>query len=51
MQPNHASCDKSVDILQQTCYQQTDIRTHLNGLPQLVDDKSVPSCFCILVAS
>ena len=50
MQPNHAGCNKSVDILQQTCYQQADIGTHLNGL-QLADNKSVPSCFCILVAS
>ena len=32
---------KSVDILQQTCYQQADIRMRSHGLRQLVDDKSV----------
>ena len=31
------------DILQQTCYQQADIRTRSHGLRQLVDDKSVTS--------
>ena len=35
-----ASCNKSVDILQQTSYQQTDIRMRSHGLRQLVDDKS-----------
>ena len=39
-----ASCNKSVNILQQTSYQQADIRTRSHGLRQLVDDKSVESC-------
>ncbi len=39
-----ASCHKSVDILQQTCYQQADIRMRSHGLRQLVDNKSVASC-------
>ena len=30
--------------LQQTCYQQSDIRMRSNGLRQLVDDTSVSSC-------
>ena len=38
------NCNKSVDILQQTCYQQADIRTRSHGLRQLVDDKFVASC-------
>ena len=33
--------NKSVDILQQTCYQQADIRVCSHGLRQLVDDKPV----------
>ena len=36
-----ASYNKSVDILQQTCYQQADIRMRSPGWRQLVDDKSV----------
>ena len=32
------------DILQQTCYQQVDIRMRRHGLRQLVDDKSIASC-------
>ena len=40
----HASYNKSVDILQQTCYQQANIRMCLHGLQQLVDDKCVASC-------
>ena len=36
-----ASCSKSIDILQQTCYQQAGIR---NAFPWIVDDKSVASC-------
>ena len=43
-QSKRASCTKSVDILQQTCYQQADIRMRSHGLLQLVDDKSVASC-------
>ena len=39
-----ASCNKSVDILQQTSYQQADITMRSHGLRQLVDDKSVESC-------
>ena len=39
-----ASCNKSFDILQQTCYQQADIRMRFNDLRQLVGDKSVASC-------
>ena len=39
-----ASSNKPVDILQQTCYQQADIRMRSHGLGQLVDDKSVASC-------
>ena len=38
-----ASYNKPVDILQQTCYQQADIRMRSHGLRQLVDDKSVAS--------
>ena len=41
---NRASCYKSVDILQQTCYQQAGIRMRSLGLRQLDDDKSVASC-------
>ena len=41
---NSANCNKSVDILQQSCYQQADIRMRSHGLRQLVDDKSVASC-------
>ena len=40
----HASYNKSVDILQQTCYQRPNIRMCLHGLQQLVDDKSIASC-------
>ena len=40
---NRARFDKSVDILQQTCYQQADIRMRSHGLRELVDDKSVAS--------
>ena len=36
--------NKSVDILQQTCYQQVAIRIRLRALRLLVDDKSVTSC-------
>ena len=43
-QPMHASGNKFVDILQQTCYQQSDIRMRSHVLRQLVDDKSVASC-------
>ena len=39
-----ATCNKSVDILQQTCYEQADIRMSLNGWQQHVDGKSVASC-------
>ena len=39
-----ARSNKSVDILQQTCYQQADIRMRSHDLRQLVDDKSVASC-------
>ena len=38
-----ANCSKSVDILQQTCYQKADIRMSSHGLVQLVDDKPVTS--------
>ena len=38
-----ASCNKSVDILHETYYQQADIRMRSHGLRQLVDDKSVVS--------
>ena len=38
------SSNKSVDILQQTCHQQADIRMRSHCLRQLVDDKSVASC-------
>ena len=41
---NGRHCNKFVDILQQTCYQQADIRMRSHGLRQLVDDKSVASC-------
>ena len=41
---NARHCNKFVDILQQTCFQQADIRMRLHGLRQLVDDKSVASC-------
>ena len=41
---NSANCNKSVDILQQSCYQQADIRMRSRGLRQLVDDKCVASC-------
>ena len=41
---NRASSSKYVDILQQTCSQQTDIRMRSHDLRQLVDDKSVGSC-------
>ena len=41
---NAQHCNKSVDILQQTCYQQADIRMRSHGLRQLVDVKSVASC-------
>ena len=41
---NRASCYKSVDILQQTWYQQAGIRMRLHRLPLFVDDKSVASC-------
>ena len=34
----------SVDILQQTCYQQADYRMRSHGLGQLVENKSVVSC-------
>ena len=34
----------SVDILQQTCYQQANITMQSHGFPQLVNDKSVASC-------
>ena len=37
------SCKKSVDILQQTCYQQANVRMRLHSLRQL-DDKSGASC-------
>ena len=40
----HASCNKYIEILQQTCYQQADSKMRLNDLQQLVDDKSVASC-------
>ena len=33
-----------IDILQQPCYQQADIRTRSHGLRQLVHEKSVASC-------
>jgi hypothetical protein len=39
-----ASCNKLVDNLEQTCYQQADIRMRSHGLRQLVHNKSVPSC-------
>ena len=39
-----ASCNNCVDNLQQTGYQQADIRMHSYGLRQLVDDKSLASC-------
>ena len=43
-----SECNKPVNIrpniLQQTCYQQADIRMRSPGLRQLVDDKSVASC-------
>ena len=35
--------NKSLDILQQTCYQQADIRIRSHGLLRFVDDKSVAS--------
>ena len=41
---NAQHCNKFVDILQQTFYQQADIRMRSHGLRQLVDDKSVASC-------
>ena len=34
----------AVNILQQTCYQQVDIRMRSHGVRLLVDDKSVASC-------
>ena len=36
--------DKSVYILQQTCYQKADIKMGSHGLQLLVEDKSVASC-------
>ena len=39
-----ASCNTFVDILQQTCYQQADVRMRLHGLRQRVGDKSAASC-------
>ena len=39
-----ASYNNSDNILQQTCYQQADIRMHLHGSRQLVDNTSVASC-------
>ena len=46
-----ASCNKSVDILQETSYQQTDIRMRSHGLRQLVDDKSALQAVKRLIAS
>ena len=43
------SCNKSVDILEQTFYQQADIRMRSHGLWELVDDKSVASYFSKLI--
>ena len=37
-------CNRFGDILQQTCYQQADIRMRSHGLRQLVDNKSVANC-------
>ena len=48
----HRAKNAQVDILQQSCYQQADIRMRLRGLRQLVDDKSVASCqqtYCELI--
>ena len=33
------SCNNSVDMLQQTCYQQADISMRLHGLRQFVDEQ------------
>ena len=44
-----ASWNKSVDILEQTFYQQADIRMRSHGLWELVDDKSVASYFSKLI--
>ena len=45
----HTGRNKTVDILQQTCYQQADIGRRSHGLRQLVDDKSVARCQLVLL--
>ena len=40
----HVSCNKSISILQQTCYQLANIMITFYGFQQLVDDKSVANC-------
>ena len=47
----NANYNKSVDILQQTCCQQADIRMDSHGLRQLIDDKSVASCQIVKTCS
>ena len=37
------TCIKCVEILQQTCHQQADIRIRSHGFRHLVDDNSVAS--------
>ena len=39
-----SNCNKCVNILQLTCYQQLDIRMCSHGLRELVEDRAVASC-------